>query len=235
MAVLPFFIFPFAVFQCFPKHSQILKSCSITKTDGKGSLGVAEWTGWAEGKTTTENLGFSTLLEKNPRNWKIYSEQFSAFRCFVQKRNKRKKQTNKNFVAHLCPALVLVHEILAPLRMRSRANWETVLKYWWPCMVWAAELSCLVTFLQYFIHSIEYSMAICLMEKKMENTWARITGKKLDCFFSFLFFYWHVFTYFDGIINDLCCHAIYVASRVGLRWKNNGHFKCTAVLGREVN
>lgn len=80
-------------------------------------------------------------------------------------------------------------------------------------MIRAAELSCLVTFLQYIIYSIEYSMAICLMEKKMENTWARLIGKKLDCFF----FYWLDSTYFDGVINDLCCYATYIASRVGLR------------------
>lgn len=26
-------------------------------------------------------------------------------------------------------------------------------------------------------------MAICLMEKKMENTWTKLRGKKLGCFF----------------------------------------------------
>lgn len=141
------------------------------------------------------------------QNWKISSEQ-SFLHFFFLCKNGIKEEKPKNSAA----SSGLGPQNLSPLRVWSGANWEAVLKCWRPRMIQAAELSCLVTFLLYIIYSIDYSMAICLMEKKMENTWARLIGKKLDCFF--FFFYWLGSTYFDGLINDLCCHATYIASRV---------------------
>lgn len=31
------------------------------------------------------------------------------------------------------------------------------------------------------------------------------------------FFYWLGSTYFDGVVHELCCHAMYRASSIGLR------------------
>lgn len=61
-------------------------------------------------------------------------------------------------------------------------------------------------------------MAICLMEKKMENTWTKLIGKKIRLLlFLSSFFYWLGSKYFDGVVHELCCHAMYRASSIGLR------------------
>lgn len=94
LAILLFFIFPFAISQCFPKHCQILKSCSIIKqTDGKGSLGVAEWRGVSRRKEYNKKSGLFYFDGKKPSKLKNLFR--TVFCIFVPCEKKLERRKNK--------------------------------------------------------------------------------------------------------------------------------------------